>query len=1100
MTPYFINERIGFVWANPRIATYDYPIMRTIDGGATWSRIDTSTFTGRFYDIFFVSKSHGYAASGTGASAVGGGLYETFDTGSTWHKLLEGQYYQVKASNRFVVAVSDTIVISTDGGTTWNGVRIDNEPIGTGGYPNVVYNFENFFGVLMAARTGACFATTFDEGTTWTKYPVPYYPSGLPFRFMGPVCLPHSLTTFLGQEFRPPQLVLRNPELSNAWDTVLRPNDVGNRLFGEVEASGCAVYVGERTYTAIPSSGVSALFHRSTDRGVTWDEISAPPGTDPGTTPSRYFCVVSEGSVVYAIDQLRGYLWKTVDGGDGALPVGSQSGQIRLSSTLFSPGRDTVRSRLCDSAEFSFSFDFNGACSHAQLSTVRLEGISGLRYRSTSNKQGNTPRQPDTIRVVLYPTVADTDIVSVRVGYVNDNFEERDTVFKFVLGVSHNRGTVSLSDRSISFGAQAMCSAIKRADTIRISASGCEAVQVDSIVFRPADGASTDFGFTSPASFAIGSSDKSRAFPITFKPTHPAKESGWIFIYSSNGVDSIQVIGEGVADSRTFIADRDTLRVQMCDSAQGLFRLTNTTCGSLIIDSVALADGFTLPLASSGQPQLPLGLGRDQSETITLRYSPSSSSTPGVSVVSITAHVRYLGNGDTVSFDTVLTLPLITSRGIPAFVLSEQTLDLGEISTCSQDSIGLSILSTGCDTLKIQSVSLASAQDGLELRGPAASTLSVGASDSVRIVYKPQSTGPVTDTLIVVTNAGVRRVPITATGVAGTKLVAASATSIDFGSISICNDSSQSVTVSNKGCDTLTITAADIIGQGFAYDGSLPIKLKPGESTVITLHSLPDTTGHPTSVSGSLQFTSTAQNTLAPIVLSRSFVYPTHLDLKLTGSQSGEARSLAIFGVMLDGLVPTEMESLTFSVTTDEDLLGYLSATAAGLSEGASTGGTSANGDPVTTRTYTLSPVHTGQIAKLTYRTFLARSATTPITIGDISFEHPSKIADDCIASIDDSSARYTFVYKCGEGVIQQFLQKSELSIDGISPNPASQSLDVRVHGADRVILVDLLGRDVVNVPANARNIDVSQIPSGVYYLRATGGGAVRSARVVIER
>jgi hypothetical protein len=1066
---HFINERIGFVYTGGGATIGGSPIrlFRTSDGGQTWDSLSLPTSQnsgGQITQMSFSSASFGVLAAYRVLSGDAGGIFVTEDTGKSWRQvspdsIQAGSIYTCEG--KIIALTSCGLLISADTGGHW--YQFDGTPPGPAehqvtGY-NVTGNTDNIVSL------GDVLSSS-DLGDTWQTMPSsPHGTSPYCYFPRGTSCMVRTATSSRGSGLSTVELTT---DFGQHWSLSLIDSDY--LRYNTVDGPLCRLFIQQsKKYTNGPGG-----FLRSLDSGKTWRWFDGP-----GHSGWWYwaFSVVGRGNVVYALDD-DNVLWRTRN----AVGVVDSSVLPHLQLQRLYP--DTVRTWLCDSATIKLRYLYSD-CDHPLLKTVTVEG--GVRTHIEVSNSSLTSFRHDTSTITFIPSTPGTFNLAVHSQIEREDFDIEDTLSHVVLIVSSNPGTLSVSNRGIDFGAQTMCSAIIRSDTIRMSATGCEPVQVDSIVFRPANGTSTDFSFFPPPSFAVGSSDKPRTFPITFKPTHPAKESATIYIYSSNGVDSILVMGEGVADSRAFIADRDTLHAQMCDSATGLFRLTNTTCGTIVIDSITLREDFTLPLASNGKPQLPLALGRDQSEDVTLRFAPSLSSAVGVSAVTVTAHVRYLGKGDTVAFDTVLTLPLVISRGVPSLALSQSSLDLGDVSTCASDTVALGILSDGCDTLSIQSATLASGAALTLIRAPAAN-IATGSGDSVTIRFAPSTAGGVFDTLIVVTNAGTKRVPITANGVAGTKAIAQSVSAIDFGTMNICQDSTQSITLTNKGCDTLTISSADLIGKGFVFEGSLPITLKPGESTRLSLSTTNDTTGHPTNVSGTVSFTSTAQNALPPITLSRSFTYPSHLKIESVDNVSAKAGEEVKFNLVLEGEVPKGMTALHFDLTHNDDLLGFEALTGNNLSI------VSTTGHEQQMQSFTLTPITaTGIIGELTFQTYLAKASTTSLTLSNLHFDYSNlTIPPECIASLEGTGSVFNYVYDCGDGLIQGFLQKGATVADSY-PNPVRTVLHVPVnvnsggHADLELRIVDAKGVDVLTkrviAPSGSQvvAVDVHDLTSGNY-------------------
>ena len=149
----------------------------------------------------------------------------------------------------------------------------------------------------------------------------------------------------------------------------------------------------------------------------------------------------------------------------------------------------------------------------------------------------------------------------------------------------------------------------------------------------------------------------------------------------------------------------------------------------------------------------------------------------------------------------------------------------------------------------------------------------------------------------------------------------------------------------------------------------------------------------------------------------------------------------------------------------------------------------------------------------ITFRAYLSDSGSTPLTLSNVQFTNALSLADNCVASIMDSSASFTYLYKCGEPLIQDALRGMlPFTITSIVPNPAGDEVEVRVAGGDPATLLhfemyDALGRSALT-PASPQplsllgeglSVDVSHVPSGIYVVRVSSGGYVQSRSVAVQ-
>ena len=97
----------------------------------------------------------------------------------------------------------------------------------------------------------------------------------------------------------------------------------------------------------------------------------------------------------------------------------------------------------------------------------------------------------------------------------------------------------------------------------------------------------------------------------------------------------------------------------------------------------------------------------------------------------------------------------------------------------------------------------------------------------------------------------------------------------------------------------------------------------------------------------------------------------------------------------------------------------------------------------------------------------------------------------------------------CGDSIILDAMNDAPpFSIISVQPNPASSSIIVSVsvvRGPGSGIefeIFDALGQTVLTQHSalSTEHLDVSSLPSGIYFLRLSANGYVQSRQVVIER
>jgi photosystem II stability/assembly factor-like uncharacterized protein len=125
---YFLDAKTGWI-VGGRASTTSAPIvlgvgtvLKTTDGGLTFSQINLAGVTSILYGVAFADKNVGACVG------VGGVLFTTTDGGLTWTKKVSGvttdlrAVYMKDASTIVVTGASGVLRISKDFGTTWTAI------------------------------------------------------------------------------------------------------------------------------------------------------------------------------------------------------------------------------------------------------------------------------------------------------------------------------------------------------------------------------------------------------------------------------------------------------------------------------------------------------------------------------------------------------------------------------------------------------------------------------------------------------------------------------------------------------------------------------------------------------------------------------------------------------------------------------------------------------------------------------------------------------------------------------------------------------------------------------------------------------------------
>lgn len=152
---------VHFTNANTGYAVGYTPIMKTTDGGITWTT-QTTGYNSGLWAIHFPSENIGYAVGGSGK------IIKTSDAGATWTRLASGSTdilwstFFLNDNKGFAVGNYGTILRTLDGGDTWTSI---DSPADSRLYA-ISFLDDN---IGYAAGQNGTIIKTIDGGDTWTE-------------------------------------------------------------------------------------------------------------------------------------------------------------------------------------------------------------------------------------------------------------------------------------------------------------------------------------------------------------------------------------------------------------------------------------------------------------------------------------------------------------------------------------------------------------------------------------------------------------------------------------------------------------------------------------------------------------------------------------------------------------------------------------------------------------------------------------------------------------------------------------------------------------------------------------------------------------------
>ena len=146
-------------------------IIKSTDSGNTWQYIDMSAYAINLVEILFVTENLGYVS---GTDSQGGVILKTIDGGATWTKIygsnIQDEYVwkmQILDGNKFFCALTSVapnpgkLLKSLDGGSTWETKNFFDEDVQAVGFVSATKGW-------MGGHNSGFYETN-DGGNTWTE-------------------------------------------------------------------------------------------------------------------------------------------------------------------------------------------------------------------------------------------------------------------------------------------------------------------------------------------------------------------------------------------------------------------------------------------------------------------------------------------------------------------------------------------------------------------------------------------------------------------------------------------------------------------------------------------------------------------------------------------------------------------------------------------------------------------------------------------------------------------------------------------------------------------------------------------------------------------
>jgi hypothetical protein len=412
------------------------------------------------------------------------------------------------------------------------------------------------------------------------------------------------------------------------------------------------------------------------------------------------------------------------------------------------------------------------------------------------------------------------------------------------------------------------------------------------VVINMANVAGSAFGIAGLALPTTLPAGQSISFSAQFAPTAAGAATGSIS-FTDNAPNSPQTLtlsGTGVATSSTLGASPAAVSfgsVSVGSNGQQTVTLTNSGNASATISAIAATGaGFSVSGLST-----PVTLAANQTATFTAQFAPTTSGSASGSIT-VTSSAT----------NSTLSIPLSGSGVQGSLTANPVNVNFGNVIVGANGSSSITLTNSGSASISISQANVSGAAFSISgLATPA--TLTAGQSTSFTAKFAPTSAGNLSGSVSIVSNSpnSPLVVSFAGVGVASQPQLTVNPGVVNFGNTAVGGSGSQTVSLSNPGNATLTVTQLTASGAGFGVSGgSMPMTINAGASASFSATFAPTSAG---SATGSISIVSNAQGSPAAVALSGTGVQ----------GQLGASPAVVTFGSVATGSSGSQTVTLTNS-------------------------------------------------------------------------------------------------------------------------------------------------------------------------------------------
>ena len=391
-------------------------------------------------------------------------------------------------------------------------------------------------------------------------------------------------------------------------------------------------------------------------------------------------------------------------------------------------------------------------------------------------------------------------------------------------------------------------------------------------------------GLTLPMSMSAG---QSGTFMVSVTPAASGSISGTLTVQgdASSSPAVVNLSANAVASAPQISLSTTAVNfgsVLMSSSGSSSVTISNAGNSDLTVSSVTIS-GAAFKFSGITTPKV---ISAGQSAPVALTFTPSAQG-------SATGALTISSNDTAHPTTTVALSGTGTTTPTANLSVSPASFNFGSIVSGLNSTKLFTVTNTGSASLTISQVSISAT--GYSVNGlTVPSTVAPGSSVSFSAVFAPTTTGSLSGTVSIASNApnSPTTVALSGTGVAATRTLSLSSSSLAFGNVNTSTPATLTETITNTGNSAVQISAISVSGTGYSLSGAGAVTLNPSQAFTFSAIFDPSAAGV---ANGSITVTSNATGSPAAIALTGTGVAVVTHTVSLTWNESGS--SIAGFNV-----------------------------------------------------------------------------------------------------------------------------------------------------------------------------------------------------------